>query len=61
MENQRLKLLQADYAEAIPLSPMKREQLRISGEIADAARRLERVDTALTRASREIGMTIELA
>jgi site-specific DNA recombinase len=49
LEDERLKLLHAHYAEAIPLELLKSEQLRISNEISVAEARLQGTGAELQR------------
>ena len=61
LDRERLKLMQALYAEAIPLSVLKKEQQRITGEIAKANRRLETLSTRLDEAQVQIEQALRLA
>jgi site-specific DNA recombinase len=61
LEGDRLKLMQALYAEAISMDTLKKEQQRISVEIAKATRRLETLSTRLDEAQREIERALRLA
>src|SRR5205807_10256708 len=55
------KLLQAHYADAVPLHRLKSEQKRISQDLATAERRLASTTAAFEEAERTLFRAIELA
>jgi site-specific DNA recombinase len=61
LDRERDKLLQAMYADAIPVDLLKREQERISGEVVKIKRRLTSLDSMLETAGREIESAIRIA
>ncbi|MHB8871961.1 MAG: recombinase family protein [Candidatus Doudnabacteria bacterium] len=57
LADQRLKLMEAYYAQAVPLEVLKKEQTRISGELEDCQGRLE----VLKNGDDDIKSTLNLA
>ena len=57
LADQRLKLMEAYYAQAVPLEVLKKEQSRISGELEDCQGRLE----ILKNGDDDIKSTLNLA
>ena len=61
LENQRLKLLEARYADAIPLELFKSEQERITRELAGAAQIIERCSTEINAVMRVVDEALLIA
>ena len=61
LDKERDKLMQALYADAIPVDLLKKEQERISGEVVKVKRRLASLDSMLENAEREIAEALRLA
>ncbi|MBI5870055.1 MAG: recombinase zinc beta ribbon domain-containing protein [Actinobacteria bacterium] len=61
LAEQRLKLMDAYYAGAVPLEVLKKEQDRISGEMDDSRDRLEILKTGDEEIRNALNMALELA
>lgn len=61
LDDERRKLLQAHYADAVPLDLLKEEQDRISRETRDAERLLQQAQTASVDVEHTITEALELA
>ncbi|MHB9111844.1 MAG: recombinase family protein [Thermoleophilia bacterium] len=61
LAEQRLKLMDAYYAGAVPLEVLKKEQERISGEMDDCQSRLEILKTGDEEIRNALNMALELA
>ena len=61
LADERRKLLQAHYADAIPLELLKEEQQRIDREVHDARRLLHQAETAFVDVEQTIAQALELA
>ncbi len=60
LDSEREKLLQAHYAEAVPLDLLKREQARIGREMATAQEALSRLNTELGAVERGLDQALAL-
>ncbi len=61
LADEQTKLLNAYYAEAIPLNLLKKEQDRIASEIASAQNRLEIIDMQLGELRETLDLALEIA
>ena len=61
LERQREKLLEAHYANAIPLDLMSREQERISSTLAKIASKFEGIDSRFDTVEKNLDRALELA
>ena len=61
LERERDKLLQAHYADAIPLDVLKREQSRISRELRGVERQLTGLEGEMTERQALVGQALDIA
>ena len=65
LEDEQLKLLQAHYADAVPISLLKKEPTRIAGQVGAIQRKLRQLDVQFsqvnTNLERVLGYLTNLA